>query len=189
MKSSCCITIQHKCEGHPHLGAHLGFPEYVSKFVSEKIQQQQQLSKELKLLSTITSTQTQAAFAAYPHGLMGKCSQLTFIVSSIGDNLRQLNDILRTDFIPNLTGCPLPNDIDRKLSAFPARLGSLGICTSLLNSDNNFSASLSVTAPLKWLIYSQYIKYSYQALTDQMLAKANVKKNACASYRLGQPPE
>ena len=53
------------CEGHPHLHAPLGSPEYVSKYVREKIQG---WPKELKLLSAIATTQTHATFAAYTHG-------------------------------------------------------------------------------------------------------------------------
>ena len=111
-------------EGHPHLGAPLGSPRYVSKYVCEKIQE---WSKELKLLSAIATTQPHTAFAAYTHGLAGKWSYLTRTVPSIRDHLKVLDDILRSDFIPNLTGRPPPNDIDRKLMALPARLGGLGI--------------------------------------------------------------
>ena len=41
-------------EGHPHLGVPLGSPEYVSKYVCERIQE---WLKELKLLSAIATTQ------------------------------------------------------------------------------------------------------------------------------------
>ena len=160
-------------EGRPHLGAPLGCPEYVSKFVSEKIQQ---WSKELKLLSAIAGTQPHAAFAAYTHGLTGKWSYLTRTVPCIGDHLKRLDDILRTDFIPNITSRPPPNDVNRKLLALPARLGGLGISIPSLNSDDNYNASLSVTAPLRQLIYSHDIKYSHQALTNQMLTKSDIQR-------------
>lgn len=161
------------CEGHPHLGAPLGSPEYVSKYVREKIQE---WSKELKLLSAIATTQPHAAFAAYTHGLAGKWSYLTRTVPSISDHLKVLDDILRSDFIPNLTGRPPPNDVDRKLMALPARLGGLGIGIPSQNSDDAFNASLLVTAPLRQLFHSRDTTYSYQALADQMSAKADIQR-------------
>ena len=102
-------------KGHPHLGAPLSSPEYVSKYV-----------------------------------------------------------ILKSDFIPNLTGCSPPNDIERKLMALPARLGGLGIGIPSQNSDDAFIASLLVTAPLRQLIHSNDTIYSYQALADQRSAKADI---------------
>ena len=66
-------------EGRPHLGAPLGCPEYVSCFITKKIQQ---WAKGLKLLSAIASTQPHAAYAAYTHGLTSKWSYLTRTVPS-----------------------------------------------------------------------------------------------------------
>ena len=110
------------------------------------------------------------------HGLAGKWSYLTRTVPSISDHLKALDNILRSDFIPNLTGRPPPNDIERKLMALPARLGGLGIGISSQNSDDAFIASLLVTAPLRQLIHSNDTIYSHQALADQMSAKADIRR-------------
>ena len=83
---------------------------------------------------------------------------------------------MRSDFTPNLTGHPPPNDIDRKLMALPARLSGLGIGIPSQNSDDAFIASLLVTAPLRQLIHSHDTIYSYQALADQMSAKADIRR-------------
>ena len=61
------------CEGRPHLGVPLGTPEYISKYVSQKVCQ---WSHELTLLCAITTTQPHVAFAAYTHGLYGRWSNL-----------------------------------------------------------------------------------------------------------------
>ena len=92
--------------------------------------------------------------------------------------LKALGNILRSDFIPNLTGHPPPNDTERKLMALPARLGGLGIGISSQNSDDAFIASLLVTAPLhvRQLIHSSDTIYSHQALADQMSAKADIRR-------------
>ena len=160
-------------EGGPHLGAPLGSPEYVSQYVSEKVQQ---WSKELKLLSAIAITKPHAAFAAYTHGLASKWSYLCRTTPFISPHLKVLEDVLRTEFIPNLTGRPPPNDVERKLLALPARLGGLGISDPSLNSDDAFKASLLVTAPLRKLIQKQDFEYTYQAHADQMTAKADIRQ-------------
>ena len=79
----------------------------MSQYGSEKVQQ---WSKELKLLSAIATTQPHAAFSAYTHGMISRWSYLTRTVPCIGHHLKVLNDILRSDLIPNLTGRPPPND-------------------------------------------------------------------------------
>ena len=145
-------------EGRPHLGTPLGSPEYVSQYVSEKVQQ---WSKELKLLSAIAITQPHTAFAAYTHGLASKWSYLCRTTPFISPHLKVLEDVLRTEFIPNLTGRPPPNDAERKLLALPARFGGLGISDPSLNSDDAFKASLVVTAPLRKLIQTQDSEYTY----------------------------
>ena len=160
-------------EGGPHLGAPLGSPEYVSQYVSEKVQQ---WSKELKLLSAIAITQPHAAFAADTHGLASKWSYFCRTTPFISPHLKVLEDVLRTEFIPNLTGRPPPNDAERKLLALPARLGGLGISDPSLNSDDAFKASLLVTTPLRKLIQTQDSEYTYQAHADQMTAKTDIRQ-------------
>ena len=154
-----------------HKGAPLVRPDYVSQYVSEKVQQ---WSKELKLLSSIAITQPHATFAAYIHGLASKWSFLGCTTPLISPQLKVLEDILRTYFIPTLTCRPPPNDVERKLLALPARLGSLGISDPSLNSEDAFKASLQVTAPLRKLIQTQDSEYTYQAHADQLTAKADI---------------
>ena len=60
--------------------------------------------------------------------------------------------------------------------ALPARLGGLGIGIPSQKSDDAFNASLLVTAPLRQLIHSRDTTYSYQALADQMSAKADIQR-------------
>ena len=163
-------------EGCPHLDAPLDIPDYVSQYVSEKVQQ---WSKELKLLSAIAITKPHATFAAYTHGLASKWSYLCRTTPFVSPHLKVLEDVLRTEFIPNLTGRPSPNDALRKLLALPARLGGLGISNPSLNSDDAFKTSLLVTVPLKKLIQMQDSEYTYQAYADQMTAKADMWQKRC----------
>ena len=59
--------------------------------------------------------------------------------------------------------------------ALLSRLSGLGISNPSKNSDDNFDASMQVTAPLRQL-ESNETTYSYQALTNQMIAKTEVQR-------------
>ena len=144
--------------------------------MSEKVQQ---WSKELKLLSAIAITQPHTTCAAYTHGLAIKWSYLCCTTPFISPHLTVLKDALRTEFIPNLTSRPPPNDALRKLLTLPARLRGFGISVPSLNSDDAFKASLLVTAPLRKLIQKQDCGYTYQVHADQMIAKADIRQKRC----------
>ena len=60
--------------------------------------------------------------------------------------------------------------------ALPERLGCLGIVDPSLPSDYKFNASRRVTSPLRKLIKEQDHEYSYEALTDQMMAKSDIRR-------------
>ena len=160
-------------EGRPYLGAALGSSTYVNEFVSGKVHQ---WSKELNLLSVIAASQPHAAFAAYTHGMISKWSYLSRTIPDIGCHLQALEDIIRCDFLPTLTGLPPLNNVDRKLMALPARVGDLGIVDPSFNSKHEFNASLRVTAPLRKLILTQDNDYYYEALADQMTAKSDIHR-------------
>ena len=112
----------------------------------------------------------QAAFAAFIHGMSSRWTFLARTVPSIGYLFKQLEDTIRTAFIPTITGQPPPNDTNRGLFGLPPRLGGLGLLNPVLQSDSEFSASLMVTKPLKELILRQEFEYPYEALADQITA-------------------
>ena len=83
-------------EGRPYLGSPLGSDDYTSRFVSEKVLK---WATELKLLSTIASTQPHAAYSALTHGLSSKWTYLSRTTPDIGHHLQRLEDIIRSDLI------------------------------------------------------------------------------------------
>ena len=147
--------------------------DYIHKYVSEKVLQ---WSQELTLLSAIATTQPHAAFAAYSHGLYSKWSYLTRTVPEIGQQLKQLDVIVRQQFVPNLTSRPPPSDLETNLLSLPAKLGGIGVTLPSTNSSDNFKASLEVTAPLRLLIESGINSYSYETLADQTTTKTEVRR-------------
>ena len=149
--------------GRPHLGAPLGTKVFAEQFVLDKVMD---WSNQVKLLSVIATTQPHAAFAPFIHGMFSRWTFLARTVPDIGHLFKQLEDTIRTAFIPTITGQPPPNDTNRGLFGLPPRLGGLGLLNPVLQSDSEFIASLMVTNPLKELILRQEFEYPYVALAD-----------------------
>ncbi len=84
-----------------------------------------------------------------------------------------LYSIVECELLPTLTGRPPPNNAERKLTALPARLGSLGIPIPSLQSTQEVNASLRVTAPLQKLILEQEHVYAFG---NQVTAKSDIRR-------------
>ena len=67
-------------------------------------------------------------------------------ISNTEDFLAPLEAIMRTKFLPNLTGQPSFNDDEHRLLALPPRLGGLGIVNPQEHSSYQFSASTEITS-------------------------------------------
>ena len=93
-------------------------------------------------------------------------AQLSWIITNISHQLQALGDIIRSDFLPTLTGHSPPNNTIRKLMALPARLGGLGIADPSLTSNCDYNDSIKATAALCKLIREKNHVYSYEALAD-----------------------
>ena len=94
-----------------------------------------------------------------------------------------LEDIIRTVFIPTITGRLDPNDTDRDVFALPTRLGGLGLGNPAKQCDMQFSSSMLITKKLIESILLQDPEYSSECLNNQITAKALIKKTASgASY-------
>lgn len=74
----------------------------------------------------IAATQPQAAYSALVKSIQSRCTcqeqQKTF-----GYLLQQIEDILRHELIPAITGQQAISDAARRMFALPTRLGGLGI--------------------------------------------------------------
>ncbi|KAL5516321.1 hypothetical protein EMCRGX_G001614 [Ephydatia muelleri] len=97
-------------------------------------------------------------------------------IPNIGHLLQPLEELLRTKFIPSLTGRAALSDLERELLALPARLGGLGLLNPSHLSTTEYSASMKVTQPLVDHIIKQDETYDYEILQDQLSAKAEVHK-------------
>ena len=111
-------------DGRPYLGAVIGSQEYVEEYVSSKVRA---WSSSINILRNIAKSQPQAAFSALTHGLLNKWTYLSRVVPDISHLLVPLDDVLRTNLIPAITGWSPPNDLECDLFAIPARQGGLGL--------------------------------------------------------------
>ena len=161
-------------DGRPYLGAVIGSQEYVEEYVSSKVRE---WSSSINILSDIAKSQPHAAFSALTHGLLSKWTYLSHVVPDISHLLVPLDDVLRTNLIPAITGRPPPNDLECDLFGLPARHGGLGIHIPSKNADRELQSSEKVTLTLKDHILDQDREYGYDIINDQLLNKANVSKD------------
>ena len=161
-------------EGRPHLGAPLGSPTFVQQFVTSKVDS---WCSELKHLSKIAVTQPHAAYAGFTHGLASKWNHLLRTTPNIELLLQPLEQTLRMEFIPALTGRPAPTDSEREVFALPPRLGGLGLKNPITRALEEFSASMKVAGPLKSLIMEKTWEIPIETWEKQRDAKNEISRN------------
>ena len=130
--------------------------------------------KNLLALSHIATTQPHAAHSEFTHGLIHKWSYLATTVPDIAMLFQPLADVIRSKFIPHLTGRAPLNDIERNLISLPPRLGGLGIPNPTTTSNTEYTASRSVCKPLYDLILLHDSNYSTEAIQQQVEANKEV---------------
>ena len=123
------------------------------------------------MLSDISVTQPNAAYAAFVHGVVSKWNYLVRCIPNLCDFLLPLEEIICTKFLPNLTGQCSFSDMERDLLSLPPRLGGLGVINPATYSTFQFSSSVGITAPLVELIVQHTPIYSAEVLGFQFAAK------------------
>ena len=96
-----------------------------------------------------------ATYAAFVHGLSSRWTYLSRTIPEVSDLFQSLEDAIHQLFIPSLTGRPPCSKLIRDLLALPVRLGGLGLTNPTDISDDNFQASVKLTAPLVAVIATQ----------------------------------
>ena len=120
-----------------HLGAVLGDISFKEEYIRNEVHSW----NKLEILSKIAEIQPQAAYSAYIFGFKHKFTFFLRTVPDIADYLLPIEEILRSRFIPAITGGHICSDAERALLALPVKFGGLGLqnlCevanTELLNS-------------------------------------------------------
>ena len=171
-------AIQVQADGHRYLGAVLGSPSFCTNYVSKKVVE---WCQEVKKLATYALTQPQAAYTALTYGLRHKWSFIARTIPGTADQFKPLEEVIKEYFIPALTGCMPPGDLDRLVFALPCRDGGLGLINPCSLS-SQFDSSVSITIALVERIIQQDHSMSGVAAATS-LAKSAVRS---ASRRQAQ---
>ena len=143
--------------------------EYVNELVTR-------WTKELKVLSQIAEIQPQAAYSAYVHGFRGKFTYFLRTIPDITYCLQPVEDIIRNEFIPAITGGNQCSDKERDLLALPDRLGGFGLETIAKISTMEYESSRKMTKSLVESVIEQQIIFEVQE-EEQKKLKAEIKKD------------
>jgi hypothetical protein len=167
--------------GRNYLGSAIGGLDFTEAYVSEKVSEWE---AELKKLTTIAMSQPQAAYSALVHSLKNKWSYLLRTTKDIGHLLQPIEDVLRHDLIPAITGQRAISDEERELFALPTRLGGLGIEIMPKVADHLFTSSQAITHPLKEAIRlkaeNNYTLLEQVRITRQIKAENHSNKKRMA---------
>ena len=87
--------------------------------------------------------------------------------------LEPLEEAIRVNLIPTLTGRPPPNNLERKLFGLPVRLG---VVVSPLSLCSEYEASVSLTFFLTSLTLDQSSQYSFETLLRQEEARSSIRQ-------------
>jgi len=123
-------------------------------------------SKELRLLTTIATSQPHAAYAACTHGFAGKWSHVSCTTSSLSDHIQHLENIIRPIYSNSDWNPPCTQDHDHDLFALPARLGVLGLRNPAKFSNSEYSASKLISEPLVKLILEKRAEYTQECFIE-----------------------
>ncbi len=149
--------------GRPVLGSPIGTAAFISSYVKEKVQE---WVEELDILTNIADSQPHAAYSILTHGLYSKWNYIARTTPGIEHDLQPLEDTLRMNLLPKLTGKEPPGDAERCLFALPARAGGLNLPDPTSFSNTQYEDSMKVTAPLTELILIQSKDYPYEVLSS-----------------------
>ena len=155
-------------QGHRHLGAPLGSKPFVEEFIQDKIRYWE---TEIKRLSDIAKFQPQAAYAVFTHALKNRWTFLMRTVPGIDLLIQPLEEAIRHQLLPALTGKHSITDLERDLLALPAWHGGLGVVVPTRTANNHFKACTEVTASLVELICQPNPNYLEPSQIEQRKLK------------------
>ncbi len=126
-------------------------------------------SSSINTLSNIAKSQ--------PHGVLSKWTYLSRVVPNTSHLLVPLDDALRINLIPAITGRPPPNNAECDLYALPARFGRLGIRTPSKLADKEVHHSLKTHHPSLTVCWTKTMNIGYNTIRDQLLKRTKVSKD------------
>ncbi len=165
-------------EGRRLLGAAIGEATFVTSYIDQMVKR---ITRRVEALAKVAKAYPQAAYTGFTQGLIGEWTFLTRTTGNMASLLQPLEDVVRQQFLPALTGRVQPGDAERDLLALPARLGGLGIANPTTGTSDSYESSRNCTEPMTRLIKAQQ-----DALGDacEEMAKRKMKERAKRHKRL-----
>ena len=114
--------------------------------------------KEVKLLSEIAKIEPQCTLICFISRYKHKLNYYVRTVPNISVLLGHIDDVIKKEFVPAITGGFKCSENERKLLSFTPKFGSLGIFCE--TSDFEYSNSKMVTMQLCEKIIRQEIQYN-----------------------------
>ena len=109
----------------------------------------------MQKLSDIAKYEPQAAYSAYTHAFLSKWTYLQRVIPGCGDLFQPLEDIIRQQFLPAVTGQASRSALEREIISLPPRDGGLGIPDPTKTADKHYTQSRKITAGLTQKILKQ----------------------------------
>ena len=166
-------------EGSRHLGAAVGSPEFITRYLQQKAEAWVQ---EVSRLTEIAATQPQAAYSVFVHGLKHKRTFLSRVMSDVDAAMAPVEAVVVDDLIPALSGRPV-SPVERELLALPCRHGGMGL-TKPTSLGSQYLSSRRVSAPI-----SSRIAQQIGALGDSLVEVRAIKRKVASDGRNGSKAE
>lgn len=138
--------------GEKHLGAVLGTTAAKEEFVRNQVNE---WVNEIKTLAHIAETEPHSAYTAFTFGIKHKWNFLMRTVSNIEHLFEPLEEIIKKELLPALSGRRNPTAIERTILELPPRLGGLGMTNPSRMANTEFENSIKLTASLTQSIIAQ----------------------------------
>ena len=158
--------------GHQYLGSAIGDENFLDAFLQRKVQK---WVSQIHTLSQIAVIEPHAAYCGFTHGLKSTWSYLMRTTPGTCDALSPLEDTIRNEFLPALTGRSAITDQERELLSLPCRLGGLGIPDFTKLASSCYQASQDICSPVVDLILKSQQVLRKDTSTEQKRIKQRVK--------------
>ena len=109
--------------GEKHLGAAIGSEEFRETYSKKLVEG---WIKEVNELSEIAKSEPHAAFTNFNYSMKLKWNYAMRTIPGMSKHLKNLEDAIRSKFIPSLFNCQVSDEL-RKILSLPPRLGGMGI--------------------------------------------------------------
>ena len=126
------------------------------------------------LLCKIAWCEPQAAYSGFIKGFKHKPIYFTRTIPNIKNHLKQLDDVIRTEFIPVITGGINCSDTERRLMSLPPRFGGLGIPIFSESAQKEYEFSIMLSKDLTTNIINQQPQFA--ANTKKIKRKIKLTK-------------